>query len=79
MFHFVGETIHKIHENWYTTYINEFTVVNPVHEITASIKQSPVLKCHISFVGGRVIENFIWIEPLIRAHIVLIGHFFFVS
>ena len=27
----------------------------------------------------RVIENFIWIEPLIRAHIVLIGHFFFVQ
>jgi hypothetical protein len=49
MFHFVGETIHKIYENWYTTYINEFTVVNPVHEIT-SIRQSPVLKCHISFV-----------------------------
>ena len=38
--------------------------VQPAHVVT-SIKQSPVIKGHFS----PVIENFIWIEPLLRGHL----------
>jgi hypothetical protein len=34
--------------------------------VVTSIKQSPVLKDHLLLV---VIENFIWIEPLLRGHL----------
>jgi hypothetical protein len=37
----------------------------PAHAVT-SIKQPPVLKGHIFL---PVIENFIWIEPLLRSHL----------
>jgi hypothetical protein len=52
-----------------------WVTVKPAHVVT-SIKQSPVLKGHLFLV--LVIENFIWIEPLLRGHLSYIGHFVFV-
>jgi hypothetical protein len=43
------------------------TAVKPAHAVT-SIKQSPVFKGHL-FLSYPVIENFIWIEPLLRGHL----------
>ena len=43
----------------------EYNTVKPVHVVT-SIRQSPVSKGHIC---SPVIENFIWIEPLLSGHL----------
>ena len=50
--------------NRYSSYIICYTV-KPAHVVT-SIKQSPVLKGHLFLV---VIENLLWIEPLLRGHL----------
>ena len=51
-------------KEWIKCIIN---TVQPGHTVT-SIKQSPVLGDHL-FLTCTVIENFIWIEPLLRGHL----------
>ena len=50
---------------WIEDYLIFISTVKPAHVVT-SIKQSPVLKGHLFC---PVIENFIWIEPLLRGHL----------